>query len=37
LSGGKNKIGADIDKHKYRKENDWKVQEDLFEPMSSPH
>ena len=35
--GGKNKLGAEIDKHKYNKEKDWKVQQDLFEPMSSPH
>jgi len=37
IVNGKNKVGADIDKHKYVKEKDWKPVEDLFEPVSSPH
>jgi hypothetical protein len=33
IKGGK-KLAEDIKNHKYKKEKDWKVTEDLFEPMS---
>jgi hypothetical protein len=36
LYGGKINIGAEIEKHKYNKDKDWKPAEDFFEPMSSP-
>ena len=36
IKGGK-KLADDIQKHKYKKDKDWKIAEDLFEPMSLPH